>query len=334
MNKFDRIKAAIAGEDCDYVPYSLWTHLPNIDLDPYLLAEETYKFYKKYDVDFVKTMNNGMYAIEDFGCKIDYSEIEKGGVAKIVETPIKKKGDWRKIYPVNIHDGAYGRELKSLKYLLKKLNGEVPVVFTIFSPITIASKLSNGKILEQISSGNGEAIHKALEVITETTKKMVSEVIEMGVSGIFFATQLSSYNITTEEVYLEYGSKYDIEVINAANKGWFNILHAHGNNIMFNILKDYPVQVVNWHIWETLPQIDEASIMTDKCIMGGLGRMDITNKNVNEINNQIYKSLKEMNRKKIILTPGCVIRYPLDEQMLKYVRKSKFSIEKKLIKSM
>ena len=32
---------------------------------------------KKYDFDFVKTMNNGMYAIEDFGCTVDYSEIVK-----------------------------------------------------------------------------------------------------------------------------------------------------------------------------------------------------------------------------------------------------------------
>ena len=87
MNKIEKIKSAINKKNLYGIPYSFWTHLPGIDLDPEKLADETYKFYKKYDLDFIKTMNNGMYAIEDFGCTIDYSEIEKGGVAKLVNTP-------------------------------------------------------------------------------------------------------------------------------------------------------------------------------------------------------------------------------------------------------
>ena len=34
MTKKERIQAAIRGEEVDRVPYSLWTHLPVIDLDP------------------------------------------------------------------------------------------------------------------------------------------------------------------------------------------------------------------------------------------------------------------------------------------------------------
>ena len=49
MTKKERIQAAIRGEKVDRVPYSLWTHLPMIDLDPVSNAEHTYDFYKKYD---------------------------------------------------------------------------------------------------------------------------------------------------------------------------------------------------------------------------------------------------------------------------------------------
>ena len=55
MTKKERIQAAIAGEKPDKLPYSFWTHLPGIDLNPELLAEKTYEFYKKYDIDFIKT---------------------------------------------------------------------------------------------------------------------------------------------------------------------------------------------------------------------------------------------------------------------------------------
>ena len=71
MTKKERIQAAIRGEKPDKMPYSFWTHMPGTDLDPEAISQKTYEFYKKYDFDFVKTMNNGMYAIEDFGCTVE-----------------------------------------------------------------------------------------------------------------------------------------------------------------------------------------------------------------------------------------------------------------------
>ncbi|NME36295.1 MULTISPECIES: uroporphyrinogen decarboxylase family protein [Fusobacterium] len=331
MNKIERIKAAISGEKVDKLPYAFWSHLPGIDLDPVRLAKETYNFYKKYDIDFVKTMNNGMYSIEDFGCKVDYSQVPLGGVAKIIDTPISCGDDWENIKAVKITEGSLARELYSLELLLDMLKNEnVPVVFTAFSPLTTAEKLSSKMIRKHIEEGKGGLIHKALEEITKTTCELVKKAIDMGASGIFFASQLTTFDEMTEKEYLEYGKPYDLKVLEAASKGWFNIVHAHGNNIMFDILKDYPVQVFNWHAWETLPEVEEAKDLTHKCLMGGIKRMDITNCNKNEVRNQIYKSIKILNRKNHILTPGCVIRYPLNEEMLKFVKITKDEIENNL----
>ena len=46
MTKRERIRAVVEGREPDKLPYSFWTHLPGIDLDPERLAEETYKFYR------------------------------------------------------------------------------------------------------------------------------------------------------------------------------------------------------------------------------------------------------------------------------------------------
>ena len=330
MTKAERIKAAIEGRQPDSIPYAIWTHLPGVDMDPVKLAEATFDFYKKYDIDFIKTMNNGMYAIEDLGCTIDYSDIPRGGVAKLIDTPIKAAGDWSKVKVASVDEGALKRELTSLELLLRKTKGEVPVVFTVFSPITIADKLSNKLLLEHIKNGGGRQVHEALEAITETTCELVRRAISLGADGIFFASQMSSYNIMGEELYKEYGVYYD-EMVIGASKGWFNVLHAHGDNIMFNLLKQYPVQVFNWHVWESLPELEEASTMTGKCVMGGIRRMDITNHNKNELQNQIYKCVKALGGRGHILTPGCVIRYPVDEEMLEYVKDMKCKIEAALI---
>lgn len=315
----------------DRLPYAFWTHFPGIDLDPEALAEKTYSFYKEYDIDFIKTMNNGMYAIEDFGCKIDYSEIVKGGVAKLTYSPIHEPGDWLKLSRCSPEEGCLKRERTMLKLLLKKLDGEpVPVIFTVFSPLTIANKICGGKIMEYINGGYAELVLKALEVITETTCDMAAAVIADGADGIFFAAQSATYDLMSAEMYRKYGVPYDLRVIEAAKDGWMNTIHAHGENIMFELLKDYPVDVFNWHAWETLPAIDEAQLLTGKCLMGGLKRMDITARDHNAIMHQIFECFKLLGGKNQILTPGCVVRYPLDEETLKFIRRAKDEIEDKM----
>lgn len=328
MTKKERIQAAIRGEKPDKIPYSFWSHMPGTDLDPEAIAEKTYEFYKKYDFDFVKTMNNGMYAIEDFGCTVDYSEIVKGGVAKIVSSPISCGEDWRHLQVCPCDQGSNARELRHLKLVLDKLKGEeVPVVFTAFTPITIADKLCGGKLLSYIEQGYGEDIKAALEVITATTCQLVSAAIDLGADGIFLASQMSSYDKCSQAQYLEYGKPYDLRVLEAAKNGWMNTIHCHGSNIMFNILKDYPVQVFNWHAWEAFPALDEAYDLTGKCLMGGLSRTDITNRNRGAIQHQIYECFRMLGGRHMILTPGCVIRYPLDDQMLEFIGQTRNEIE-------
>lgn len=328
MTKKERIKAAIKGEKVDRIPYSFWTHMPGTDLDPEAISQETYGFYKKYDLDFVKTMNNGMYAVEDFGCTVDYSEIVKGGVAKLTSSPIACASDWRKLKPTPPTEGSNARELLHLQLVLEKLKGEeVPVIFTVFTPLTIADKVSAGKVLSYIEGGHGSDVKAALEVITETTAQLAERAIEMGADGVFLASQMSSYDKCAGSQYLEYGKPYDLKVLKAAEKGWMNTIHCHGNNIMFDLLKDYPVQVFNWHAWETLPAIDEAYALTGKCLMGGLNRNDITAQNRGAIRHQIFQSFKLLEGRHLILTPGCVLRYPLDEAMLAFIGSARTEIE-------
>ena len=322
MNKKERIYAAVRGEETDRLPYAIWTHLPGIDMDPERLADETYKFFKTYDTDLIKTMNNGMYAIEDFGCEIDYSQIEKGGVAKLVSTPINSLDDFKKIKAMDIDEcKAIQRELYMLKLLLEKTKDEnVPVIFTVFSPFTTINKLCGNRILDYIKTGETKVIHEALKAITDLTVRLVKKVNVSGADGIFFASQMSSYDVTDEKTFREFGEFYDRQVLKTST-GMCDTIHCHGTNIMFDILKDYPVDIFNWHAWESLPSLEEAKA-TGKCIMGGLDRRDITERNFDKIRFQIQECLKTFEKKKHILAPGCVIRYPLDQKVLSYIKKT------------
>jgi uroporphyrinogen decarboxylase len=94
VEKLERVKAALAGEAVDRPPYAFWTHFPGIDLDPIRLADTTMAFAARHDLDFIGSMHNGMYCTEDWGVVCDYSDIERGGVARVVTPAVTKAEDW------------------------------------------------------------------------------------------------------------------------------------------------------------------------------------------------------------------------------------------------
>ena len=316
LSKFERIQNAIKGDKVDRYPFSFWTHLPDVDLDPVKLAEATYDFYKTFDFDLIKTMNNGMYAIEDYGCEIDYSEIKKGGVGKLINTPIKTYEDFKKIQPLKLDDSkAFKRELYSLQLLLDKVKDEnIPVIFTVFSPLTIANKLCGGKIFDYIENDKDNLVSLALDNILKTNIELVKAANNLGASGVFLATQMANYDICSIDVYKKYGAYYDCQMLKESN-GFANILHCHGNNIMFELLKDYPTNIFNWHAHESKPDLLEAR-QTNKCLMAGIVRNDITNSNWDNIKGQIDELVNIYHGDKHIISPGCVIRYPINKDIL------------------
>lgn len=321
--KMERVQLTIKGEPTDRIPYSLWTHFPGTDLDAQKLAEGTYEFYRRLDLDFIKNMSNGMFSIEDWNSCLDFSQVASGGVANVTKYTIEEPADWLTLDELNVECGALGRELKSLSTLLSLVKGEAPVLVTIFSPLTTAQKLAGSKIVQHMKS-DPDKVKAALDVIAASTIKFACRALQLGCAGVYFASQMSCYDNLTEEEYSDFGAEYDLKVLNAVQKlSWFNVMHIHGNNIMFNLLKDYPVQGISWHVWETAPSAQEfLDAKTDKCIVGGLQRFHITNGLRNELAMEVANMTKLTGGRRLILAPGCVIRAPFDWDTLLFVKEA------------
>ena len=318
MNKLDRVKATLRGDSVDRPAYGFWTHLPAIDLDPLRLAAASAAFATRYDLDFVKSMSNGLYCVEDWGCICDYGDIERGGVAKVVRAAVSGVDDWKRLERVDVTRGAYGRELQHLSALIEQVGSQVPVLATVFSPLTIAHKLSNGISREHLA-GNPEAVAQGLEIITEVTCAFARAALARGCAGIFLAVQEATSHAFDEAAYRRHGEPYDRRVLAAAKSagGWFNAVHIHGEDILFDILKDYDVSALNWHIGETAPSIAEYREKGGaRPILGGLQRTHLTRRDRDAIDADITRALSENGSHAILLAPACVIRHPIDEATL------------------
>ena len=339
MNRVERVKAALESREVDRVPVSAWRHFSHVDQDPRSLAEVQVRFNEKYDYDFIKLMPFGTYSIQDWGAKLKiYCDKYKEPI--VVDTAIKKVDDWNNIRKLSGVHGNWGKQLQLAEEVVKLVNGKTPVMQTIFSPLTTAKKLAGDRLINDMEE-NPDLVHHALKNITATTIDFVEKNIEAGVNGFFFATQCASYDVMDEELFREFGQKYDLQVIKSYKDiTYFNVVHMHGNNIMFDIIKNYPVNCLNWHDRHTKPSLSEARKMTDKCLLGGIREVPyfvdgvlhydsvMANSTEEEIKEHVQEALNDAGTKGIMIGPGCVADPKTSEKNLHAIRSV---IEKKAV---
>lgn len=98
---------------------------------------------------------------------------------------------------------------------------------------------------------------------------------KLGADGIFFASQLGTYDKMSVAEYEEFGRPYDLRVLEAAQDMWFNIMHMHGNAPMFELLSQYPVQALNWHDQLVDISLADGRRMSDKLLIGGVEELKV-----------------------------------------------------------
>jgi uroporphyrinogen decarboxylase len=152
-----------------------------------------------------------------------------------------------------------------------------------------------------------DALRAGLEVIAETTARFVAAARETGIAGVFYAVQHAQFGLLSEEEYVAFGRRYDLRVLEAAQDLWLNVLHLHGVDVMFDLLADYPVQVINWHDRETWPTLAEAQTRFDGAVCGGLQRWDVVVRATpDRVREQAADAIAQTGGRRFVLGTGCV----------------------------
>lgn len=334
MNHAERIRAALRGEAVDRLPINLWMHFSTVDQDPRSLAEAQVAFARKYDFDFIKLMPFGLYGVQDYGAKIRI--FNRVNEPPVLDDPgIHDALDWGRIDPLPANYGTYGKQVQLARHTLALTPPALPVIQTIFSPLTTARKLAGDRILLDMKT-EPELFHQALQALTDTTINFVLANIEAGVDGFFFATQCANTDFMTEAEYRAYGAAYDLQVLDAyQDVTWFNVAHLHGDNGMFDLIADYPVHALNWHDRWSTPTLAQARQQTDKCLLGGIREVPyldgkgnllraslLESGSVDEVERHVREAVADAGERKLILGPGCVANQLSTEKNLYALRRS------------
>lgn len=306
MNHWERIEAAIKGEPVDRPPISLWRHWPVDDETPDGLAAVMVSWQREYDFDLIKFMPTGTYGIEDWGAETTY-EPNYRGVRTVTRFGLTEVEEWPKLAQLEATKGYLGNQIEALRLTAEALDNPAPILQTVFSPLTTALKLAGNRVFADMRR-KPELLKAGLQIIAETTARFAQESMRAGAHGVFFASQCGSYQLMSEAEYREFGAHYDLIVMDAVKDAQFNMVHAHGEDVMFDLMASYPAQMMNWHDQLTWPSLAQAQERTAGLLTGGVNEWEtLLNGPEEAITAGIRTAIAQTGNGRLLVAPGCVI---------------------------
>jgi uroporphyrinogen decarboxylase len=309
MSRRERIQAALRREPVDRTPYAVWRHFPAIDRNPAGLAQATLRFHERYGSDFVKITPAGGYAVEAWGC-VESDEVQPDGHRPCARCAVQRAEDWRRIRPLD--PAAVAGWAEQLETIIRmgfdRRIGDAPVVPTLFSPLSLARKLSGERLNADLRE-HPQLVKDALEAITETVLRFADVALAEGVSGIFYSIQAASRRFHTEEEYAEFGEPHDRRVLEAVgDRSILTIIHCHGDQLMFDRLAALPGHAWNWEDRTTPPSLSEGQARVPGAVIGGLSQWKtLRDGTPEEAAAEAREAVSQTGGVGLIVGPGCVL---------------------------
>ena len=302
----DRMVACLSQAKLDRVPVALWRHFPVDDQTPDGLAAATAAFQRTFDFDLIKVTPSSSFCLRDWGVQDEWRGDPEG--TRDYSTPlIHKPEDWRKLTRLDPYSGHLGDQLTCLRLLVKEFSEDTPIIQTIFSPLAQAKNLVGKGNLAAHMRRYPDAVHEGLRIITENTLRFVEAACDTGIDGVFYALQHANYGLLTEAEYAQFGQIYDLQILEPARQLWLNMLHLHGDEVMFDLAARYPAQIINWHDQETWPSLAEGKKRFGGAVCGGLSREDgMALGSPVRITGEAHDAIQATNGERFILGTGCV----------------------------
>jgi uroporphyrinogen decarboxylase len=305
----ERVEAALALDVADRPPVSAWGHDYQAEWDPARLARVAVERTRRLGFDFVKLQIRATSFAEAFGAPYRYSG--DAGRAPVGEPPIREPEDWARLPEGRPLD----EQVECLRLVVGELGPDVPVIQTVFSPITAGRFLST-TMLEDLEA-RPDLVLPALRKIARILSRFTGDSLDAGAAGVFYAiTGFASADAMPLNEYRETVLPLDHEVLDACAGGWFNMLHLCGARQHFELASMLPVQCVSWQLQDPgNPGLAEARAQMGKAVVGGLHRQTpIADGSPEQVTAEAETALRDTGGRGHMLAPGCSVSpWPVDK---------------------
>jgi uroporphyrinogen decarboxylase len=310
MNGRERVEAALALGVADRPPVGAWGHTYKEEWSPEDLARVTIDRARRFGWDFVKFQPRATCFAEAFGSVYKPAGHRlKGPVPVSFAVPDLEA--WRTVSATNpkvLHDQA-----ESIGMVARELGPGVPVIQTVFSPLTVAGYLvgkSKSRVVRELRK-HPDLVRPALERIADVLVDFSKRSIRAGAAGVFYAISgYTSKDAMPESVYRELVLPLDQRILEQLpNEAWFNAVHLCGSHLQFGLSRDMPAQVVSWSVHnQGNPTLAGGRTISGRAVMGGLGQHgSLLYGPPEEVEAEARRAITETGGRGLLLAPGCSV---------------------------
>ena len=288
MNKIERVDRVLNGQEVDRPPLSLWYHFGIQHAGGEQFARITLEFFKYYDFDFLKVMN-------------DYFYQPPPGL-----DAVKTAEDLRRITPFDIDHTDWREQFKALEIISAALKGEAYFIDTVFDPWQSIRRNMAGENIEALMEKEPEALLAALDIVADNLIAYCRKALAIGAAGIFMSVPAASELISREN-FLRFVKPPAMKVFEAiSDLGRMNTAHIHGENLYFDDVLDFPVNVFSW--WDrspTGPSLQWVKERISGCVMGGINQKIVARTTREFLKNHVREAIAMGGNTRFFLANGC-----------------------------
>lgn len=242
----DLLTQTLAGETLPICPVFAHCHHPLADQGAETLVVATLAWQARFDLDLVKLTPASTWQLRGHGVEDAHDPGDALGRRRIVQTVVKAPDDWYRLTCLAPGNGFAARIVLAAERLRRRLPPAVPLLATLYSPISLAAKLAPPGVLARHCAEAPDAVAAGLATLTENCQRLISALTDAGVDGIFLAVQSAQGSLVTGDDYARFGLSGDLACLTAAAALPFNVLHLHGDKVHHQLFCNAPAALIHY----------------------------------------------------------------------------------------
>lgn len=274
----------------DRPPVSLWYHFGVQHTGGERIAEISLEYFKAYDFDWLKLMNDYFYP---------FPEDLEG---------IKTSEDLKRIKPFDIEKSIWKEQLKAIEIIAAELKRKAYFTDTVFDAWQTFRRTLAGENLKWLMDNEPEALLEALVIVNNNLIAYCKRSLSLGAAGIFLSIS-PSYEIMTREQFLKFQKPFAVKLLKEISSiGKMNTAHIHGDDLYFDEVLDLPVAILSW--WDrgsNGPSLEFVKENFRGCVMGGIDQKLVSRNTLGWLKNHVREGINLGGRKRFFLANGCSI---------------------------
>ena len=267
--------------------------------------EATIRFHQGRDFAFWKIGPRSSYGIRDHGARDEFAGDRLGRPAYLNRV-VMEPADWRRLRVLDPEAGWQGQVLRAAAAIAAAAPSGVPVLMTVFSPLTQAKNLCGADALPDHWRHGRQELLAGLEVLAESTRRFVRKLRTLPVHGLFYAIQECGDPVIGPDYAAVCGA---LDAALLTENGYAqNLLHLHGAIADFDAFTRYPVATLHWDEAASGISLEAGAARFSGVVSGGIAWPEPeVAEPIEELRRRRDAVLQRMAGRRFLLSASCVI---------------------------